>query len=93
MCFQQRQISKGMGGCKINNKRFIGIPTPLFHGLQEVNDVIQRVFGESQPVPLWRTTSAESFEASKGKEPPLLYSLQLNLQVRPQPRTFDLLAY
>ena len=48
---------------------------------QEVNDVLQRVSGESQPVPLWRTASTEDLDNMKEKEFPLLYSFRLNLKV------------
>ena len=46
-----------------------------------MNDVLQRVSGESQPVPLWRTASTEDVDAAKEKEIPLLYSFRLNLKV------------
>ena len=46
-----------------------------------MNDVLQRVSGESQPVPLWRTASTEDLENVKEKEIPLLYSFRLNLKV------------
>ena len=46
-----------------------------------MNDVLQRVSGESQPVPLWRTVSTEDLDTVKEKEVPLLYSLRLNLKV------------
>lgn len=48
---------------------------------QEVNDVLQRVSGESQPVPLWRTASTEDLDNIKEKEFPLFYSFRLNLKV------------
>ncbi|XP_068720760.1 bridge-like lipid transfer protein family member 1 [Montipora capricornis] len=48
--------------------------------MKEVNDVLQRVSGESQPVPLWRTVSTEDLDTVKEKEVPLLYSLRLNLK-------------
>ena len=46
-----------------------------------MNDVLQRVSGESQPVPLWRTASTEDLDNIKEKEFPLLYSFRLNLKV------------
>ena len=46
-----------------------------------MNDVLQRVSGESQPVPLWRTASTEDVDTAKEKEIPLLYSFRLNLKV------------
>lgn len=46
-----------------------------------MNDVLQRVSGESQPVPLWRTASTEDLDNIKEKESPLLYSFRLNLKV------------
>jgi len=46
-----------------------------------VNDVLQHVSGESQPVPLWRTASTEDLDSIKDKEFPLFYSLRLNLKV------------
>ena len=46
-----------------------------------MNDVLQRVSGESQPVPLWRTASTEDLDTVKEKEVPLLYSFCLNLKV------------
>ncbi|XP_022799728.1 uncharacterized protein KIAA1109-like isoform X2 [Stylophora pistillata] len=48
--------------------------------MKEVNDVLQRVSGESQPVPLWRTASTEDVDTAKEKEIPLLYSFRLNLK-------------
>lgn len=46
-----------------------------------MNDVLQRVSGESQPVPLWRTASTEDLDNIKEKESPLLYSFRLSLKV------------
>ena len=46
-----------------------------------MNDVVQRVSGESQPVPLWRTASTEDLDTVKEQEVPLLYSFRLNLKV------------
>ena len=45
-----------------------------------MNDVLQRVSGESQPVPLWRTVSSEDMDGVKEKEVPLLYSFRLSLK-------------
>lgn len=53
----------------------------LCFDFQEVNDVLQRVSGESQPVPLWRTASTEDLDNIKEKEFPLFYSFRLNLKV------------
>ena len=57
------------------------ISTDLRFDFQEVNDVLQRVSGESQPVPLWRTASTEDLDSMKEKEFPLFYSFRLNLKV------------
>lgn len=51
-----------------------------------MNDVLQRVSGESQPVPLWRTASTEDLDAVKEKEVPFLYSFRLNLKVSDRER-------
>ena len=46
---------------------------------QEVNEVIKDA-DESEPVSLWRTSSATSFK-DEPTPPPLLYSVQVNLKV------------
>ena len=58
-----------------------GLTVSLNDDLQEVSDVVQRVSGESQPVPLWRTASAESLDPDKGKKMAILYSFELKLKV------------
>ena len=58
----------------------------FFASHQEVNDVLQRVSGERQPVPLWRTASTEDLDAVKEKEVPFMYSFRLNLKVTDRER-------
>ncbi|XP_048589365.1 transmembrane protein KIAA1109 homolog isoform X3 [Nematostella vectensis] len=48
--------------------------------MKEVNEVLQRVSGESQPVPLWRSASVDSIDSTKEKEVPILYSFKLTLK-------------
>ena len=46
--------------------------------LQEVNEVVQKVSGTDQPVPLW---TEEGFSVGKEPSKPLLYSLHFTLKV------------
>lgn len=48
---------------------------------QEVNDVLQRVSGESQPVPLWRTASTDNVDTDDKENVFLIFTFTLNLKV------------
>ena len=50
--------------------------------VQEVNDVLQRVSGESQPVPLWRTASSDHIDTEDNESVFPMFTFTLNLKVR-----------
>jgi hypothetical protein len=53
----------------------------MFPCVQEVNDVLQRVSGESQPVPLWRTASTDNVDTDDKESVFLIFTFTLNLKV------------
>ena len=53
----------------------------VMYFFQEVNDVLQRVSGESQPVPLWRTASTDNIDTDDKDSVFLIFTFTLNLKV------------